>query len=466
MKWSRWTPEACSRLMDLYLGGYSAREIAAMMGRTEQAVRLRLLGSGYSSRRIKTDTEVPTAKADIALPSPLDAHEKADSDYYETRARAELEAQLARREERGKVEEAKRLLLEDRIAAEFSRVLSDLPRAPLKLAPPPVIRDTDGSALTAVLVVSDVHLGQIVCPHETANFGCYNPAIALARVRHLELEAARIMSERPIEKLLVLFAGDMVHGKLNHSLEEDVVPVARQVDLAIHIFFPFLCGLAMSAPSVEVYGVEGNHGRWPGGQRKMPTERRWSSLDSILYNALGALCTHAGLRNVRFDDGVASRRVIEAGNFRLQLQHGDQVRGGAFCTGGMSREVTNSTLRHVQSGRRPVDYYVMGDKHTSSSMSFGKGAFIVNGSFVGPDNFGLNFVAAPPSQTLFFLHPLLGKTETHEIRLDFARLSLPLPYPLKPSLEELVLSHINPNESYENTTTHPTAGRATLADAA
>jgi hypothetical protein len=90
----------------------------------------------------------------------------------------------------------------------------------------------------------------------------------------------------------------------------------------------------------------------------------------------------------------------------------------------------------------------------------------VNGSFVGPDNFGLNFVAAPPSQTLFFLHPQLGKTETHEIRLDFARLSLPLPYPLKPSLEELVMSHINPNESYENTTTYPTASRATLADAA
>ena len=466
MKWSRWTPEACSRLMDLYFGGYSAKEIAAMIGRTEHAVRLRLLGNGYSSRRIKSGTDPGVPAATAASAGPLDGVEEPGADYYESKARAELEVQQARREERGKVEEAKRQLLEDRIAGEFARVLSDLPRTPLGISAPPVIRDADGSALTAVLVVSDVHMGQIVCPHETAGFGCYNPAVALARVRHLELEAARIMSERPIEKLLVLFGGDMVHGKLNHSLEEDVVPVARQVDLAIHIFFPFLCGLATSAPSVEVYGVEGNHGRWPGGQRKMPTERRWSSLDSIFYNALGALCTHAGLHNVRFDDALASRRVIEAGNFRLQLQHGDQVRGGAFCTGGMSREVTNSTLRHVQSGRRPVDYYVMGDKHTSSTLSFGKGAFIVNGSFVGPDNFGLNFVAAPPSQTLFFIHPLLGKTETHEIRLDFAELSLPLPYPLKPSLEQLVLGHANHNEtSYANTPTHPNH-RGLVANAA
>jgi hypothetical protein len=139
--------------MDLYLGGYSAKEIAAMMGRTEHAVRLRLLGSGYSSRRIKTDAEVPQPCATPASPSVCGVNETTEAHYYETRARAELEAQMARREERGKVEEAKRLLLEDRIAAEFSRVLSDLPRTPLKIAAPPVIRDADGSSLTAVLVV-------------------------------------------------------------------------------------------------------------------------------------------------------------------------------------------------------------------------------------------------------------------------------------------------------------------------
>lgn len=436
MKWSRWTPETHARLIDLYFAGYGAKEIAAMLGRTEHSVRLRLLNSGYSSRRIKTADDLPARAAASA-----DAIEQADlnDDGYQARALAELELQQARREERAKIEEVKRQLVEDRIVEEFARQLGELPRTPLRVvAPRPPSRDLD--PLTAVLVVSDAHIGQIVCPQETGEFGCYNPAISVARVRHLELETAAILSRRPVEKLLVLFAGDIVHGKLMHSLEEDVVPLSQQVDLAMHLFFQFLTGLSAHACTVEVHAVCGNHGRFLG-QRKMPTERRFSNLDTIFYNSLSALCVHGGLENVKFAESVAPRTIIDVGVHRLQLQHGDQVRGGAFCATGMNREVTNSTLRHAQNGRKAVDYFVCGDKHTPTSLAFGKSAWIVNGSFVGPDNFGLNFAAAPPSQTLFFLHPQRGKCETHEIRLDFARTELPLPYPLKDSLAELVMSH-------------------------
>ena len=464
MKWSRWTPEACSRLMDLYFAGYSAKQIAAMTGRTEHAVRLRLLGSGYSSRRIKTDGEALSSLPPKPSPLPAMVEEPVIGQDYEARARAEMEAQEARRDERGKIEEAKRQLLEDRIAGEFRAHLCDLPRSPLRMvAPAPPEPRTD--PMTAVLVVSDAHIGQIVCPQETGQFGCYNPWVTLARVRHLELEVASILSERPVEKLLVLFAGDLIHGRLGHSLEEDSVPISQQVDLAMHLFFHFVTGLSSHACRIEVHGVCGNHGRFPA-QRKMPTERRFSNFDTIFYNSLAALCEHSGLENVRFAESVAPRTVIDVGAHRLQLQHGDQVRGGIFAAMGMSKEVTHSTLRHAQNGRKAVDYYICGDKHTPTSLSFGKSSWIVNGSFVGPDNFGLNFAAAPPSQTLFFLHPVRGKCETHEIRLDFAPLSIPMPYPLKPSLEELVTAYSASDESlYENTAKH-TIGRRSLANAA
>jgi transposase-like protein len=464
MKWSRWTPEACSRLMDLYFAGYSAKQIAAMMGRTEHAVRLRLLGSGYSSRKVKIHGQ--PAPETVVEPEPLPAMkvETPDEQYYEARARAEMEAQEARRDERSKIEEAKRQLLEDRIAEDFRTHLCDLPRSPIRVvAPAPPEPRTD--PMTAVLVVSDAHIGQIVCPQETGHFGFYNPWVTLARVRHLELEVASIVSERPVEKLLVLFAGDIIHGRLGHSLEEDSVPISQQVDLAMHIFFHFLTGLSAHACRIEVHGVCGNHGRFPA-QRKMPTERRFSNLDTIFFNSLSALCQHSGLENLQFAESIAPRAVIDVGAHRLQLQHGDQVRGGIFAAMGMSKEVTHSTLRHAQNGRKAVDYYICGDKHTPTSLSFGKSSWIVNGSFVGPDNFGLNFAAAPPSQTLFFLHPVRGKCETHEIRLDFAPLSMPMPYPLKPSLEELVSGYGTADEViYENTTKH-TIGRRTLANAA
>lgn len=438
MKSRLWSQDEVDRLVSLYVNGYAAGEIAKMVARTEQSVRLKLLGLGYSSRR-QVVGDPPLEKEETFSEA---CEQFADQSTYDEeaveKARRELACAERRRQERAKVEEAKRMLLEDRILLEFRKHLCDLPRS-LPLSPPPLAPE-DKAALTGILIVSDVHLGQVVESAETDGFGRYDPAVSVARVRRLETEAARILRQRPVEKLLVLFGGDLVHGHLGHSLEDATLPIAQQVDLAVNLFFAFLCGLATCVPAVEVYGVPGNHGRWPG-QRKMPTDARFSNLDTVVFNALAALCTHVEMSNVAFGDSLAARQVIDVGNFRLQLQHGDQIRGGAFATGGMSREVTNSTLRHVQAGRRHVDYYIMGDKHVSSTMSFGNFAFIVNGSFVGTDNFALNFVPAPPTQTLFFLHPQVGKCETCEIRLDLAELQVPLPYKLKPSLEELVLSY-------------------------
>ena len=85
---------------------------------------------------------------------------------------------------------------------------------------------------------------------------------------------------------------------------------------------------------------------------------------------------------------------------------------------------------------------MIGDKHFSASLPFGTGAFIVNGSWVGTDNFGLNFLPAPPSQTLFSCTRSSGKVETHEIRLDHAKLEKPFPYKLKPNLEETVCRYL------------------------
>ncbi len=441
-----WTQEEIDRVLEHYERGYPSREIAQMVGRTEASVRYKLLSLGYSTRQLVCDaTPEPCAsepslgsveKAPVHMPA-----QREEPRAYEIRARRELELGEQRRQEREQIESAKREILEEKIVEEFRRSLCDLPRGFAFSPPPPMTVSRSGVAQTAVLVVSDVHIGQVVDPRETEGLGDYNPAIALARIRHLELEVIRILSGRPVDKLLLLFGGDILHGHLGHTLEDDLtLPIALQADLALNLFFPFVCGLSKVVPKVEIHGVAGNHGRWPG-MRKMPSDRRWSNLDTIFYGSLGALCRHAGLSNVEWDERISSRRQIQNGRFRLQLLHGDEVRGGNFCSGGMNREVHNSTLRNVQAGREAIDYYVMGDKHFSASVPFGTGAFVVNGSFVGVDGFGMNFLPAPPAQTLFFLHPALGKTETHEVRLSAARLPSPLPYNLKPTLLEVIQRH-------------------------
>lgn len=440
MNSTAWTKREIAEALALYAEGLPCGEIAAAVGRSETALRLKLLKLGYSSRRVVVEELVAAPEpAPVMITGALQDDEDSGDALLE-RARRELEAAERRRADREQVNGAKQRLLEDRILEEFRRHLCDLPRMLPPLTPPPSATATS-EALTAVLVVSDVHCGQVVPAAELDGFGDYNPAVMLDRLRHLELEVVRTLESRPVDKLLLLFAGDIVHGNLGHSLEDDLtVPIAAQVDLAVHAFFCFLRGVAPAVPRIEVYGVAGNHGRWPG-MRKMPTDRRWSNFDTVFFNALAALGQHSGLEHVTFDESIAARRVIEVGHHHLQLMHGDQVRGGAFCATGMTREVHNANMRHAQAGRNPIDYFIMGDKHQPTSLPFGTGAFVVNGSFVGADNFGLNFLSAPPSQTLFFLHPAKGKTETHEIRLLRAPDSGA--YALKPSLQELVRQYRN-----------------------
>jgi hypothetical protein len=442
----RWTEPEIAKALGLHESGFPPAEIAMMLNRTESSVRLKFLSLGYSSRRMDVDKPVGVAPATpLEFPTSMERDPEIQApdlepDFYRARAEKELELGKTRREEREKVEEAKREILEDRIVEEFRRHLCNLPTR-IEITPPPPIPSTSPSSavpLTGILVLSDMHAGQVVDPRETEGLGVYNPAIMLARLHHLELEARRILASHRVEKLLVLFGGDILHGHLGHTLEDDLtIPIATQVDLALHMLFPFVMSLASAVPALEIHGVAGNHGRWPG-MRKMPTDRRWSNLDTVLYGALSALLQQTGAGHIVFDDRISSRRTIDVGAFRIQLLHGDEVRGGAFCVGGMAKEVSNSTLRHVQRGLAPANYFVMGDKHFTASVPFGTGAFVVNGSFVGLDGFGMNFLPAPPSQTLFFLHPEHGKTETHEIRLDHAETGNPLPYPLKPTLVEII----------------------------
>ncbi len=434
----RWTKIDQERLLESFRSGLPCRRIADLLGRTESSVRLKLLGLGLSSKRFsgsEATEEFGNNPLDFGFASvPDQAEETGNPEQIAIRMRAEreIENRERRMEDRQAVDEAKSEILAERIASELLEHLRELP-AKIEVVLPEV-PERKVSDHTAVLVVGDSHIGQVVDPRESDGICDYNPAIMLARIWHLLAEVRRILENDPPKKLLLLFAGDIVHGNLGHTAEDDLtLPIAIQMDLALHTFFPFVCAVSALAPTVDIAGAAGNHGRLLGA-KKMPTDRRWSNLDSIFYSSLAALIEAAGPQNIFFDRRISSRRTIEVDGHWIELMHGDEVRGGNFALAGMSREVGNATLRNVQRGRPAPDLYVIGDKHFSASIPFGSGNFLVNGSVVGPDNFGLNFAASPPSQTLFFVRPGLGRTTTHIIRLDGAEPIHPPPLIQKPHL--------------------------------
>ncbi len=84
--------------------------------------------------------------------------------------------------------------------------------------------------------------------------------------------------------------------------------------------------------------------------------------------------------------------------------HGDTIRGGDKQFGipvhGMTRDVNATLQRFAANDDRPIDYFVMGDKHKSMSLPLARGEYIGNGSMVGSDEFSMSFCPAEPMQLL------------------------------------------------------------------
>jgi hypothetical protein len=445
-----WLRDETDRLLRLLQSGHPASQIAQLLDRTESSVRYKLCNLGMSSRRI-FETDVPEisrafgefqSEREFRESSTIDEQFlSASAPELQQKAAENLQKQRVRSEIRALNKDYQGQLLEEEILDEFRRTVFEIPRT-INIPPldPAVFQKPINTNEVAVVVISDSHVGQVVDAREIDAALGYNPAVFLSRLQYFEGEISRIMSAQPVEKLVVLFAGDSVHGRLGHSLEDDLtLPIVTQVDLAIHAFLAFLCRISKLAKIVEVHAVGGNHGRWPG-TRKPPTDRRWSQLDTIVYNSLQALCTLAA-PNVHFDERLSARRMIDIGDYRVLLLHGDQLRGGNFASTAIQREMQHWLMRHVQNGERPPNLIVLGDKHVSANLPTGLGEALINGSFVGEDCFAQNFAPSRPAQTMFFIRPGVGKTRTHHIRLDTAPVDkMPDAYELKPELLALISS--------------------------
>ena len=70
----------------------------------------------------------------------------------------------------------------------------------------------------------------------------------------------------------------------------------------------------------------------------------------------------------------------------------------------------------------------MGDKHRPTELALAHGQWIINGAFVGTDEFSLRFPPAEASQLLFWLDPDEGKTFERLLKLESAPNLGELPY--------------------------------------
>jgi predicted phosphodiesterase len=250
-----------------------------------------------------------------------------------------------------------------------------------------------------VLLLSDLHAGEVVSAEETGGFNSYDWGVMLQRLERLRHGVLSYAEHRatPVTALRILGLGDMLSGNIHDELREtNSIPLAEAtvqlgLDLAdwVEEFVP-------EFPEVTVDGVVGNH---PREFKKPQSKRKFSNADWTTYQIMRQRLSRS---DVRVTIPKAQRHLVDVLGRRILMTHGDSVGPSSMVgvpTGGIVRHVARLRNQYASLGRS-FDHFVCGHFH-EPNVYRGK-LILVNGSVIGPNEYGLERFgeAEPPTQLL------------------------------------------------------------------
>ena len=319
--------------------------------------------------------------------------------------------------------------------------------APLTYAPPlyqnPPASKTRGRPQSAVLLLSDTHIGKVVQPEQTLGLGNYSFEIFLRRLQRLEDSIRSILADHTtteVPEIVVPIIGDILDGSLVHSVEAGLEnTIFNQFYAGAHALSQFLRNLSVIAP-LRIYTCVGNHPRF-SNQHKMPSTNRFSNFDHFCYAYMEALLRDCP--RIKFHLDKQPFALFKVQGFNFHCSHGDNFLVGGdkalgIPTHSIGRHLSSTSQNFSSAGLAAINYFCTGHLHRSFTLPHARGEFICNGGFPGLDGFGLatGFGMATPSQKLFLIHPAHGKAASYDIRLDLGdgtshRYQLPTGFPCR-----------------------------------
>ncbi|CAB4204060.1 hypothetical protein UFOVP1387_38 [uncultured Caudovirales phage] len=267
------------------------------------------------------------------------------------------------------------------------------------------------SAATLVLMLSDLHLDEIVEPDEVDGLNAYNRTIAVQRMKRWSNNVVKLarhhLSGMKYDGVVLMLGGDTFSGDIHDELKEtnedsmlgSLLYWAEQIASAIDL-------LADEFKKVHVAAVAGNHGRTTRKPRMKLRAR--TNFDWLLAKMLER--HFAGDRRVTFQIPESSDCLISIYDTNHLLTHGDQTQGGGSIGGiypPIMRMRARKAQRYLATGASFQTLW-LGHWHQylpSPSM-------VVNGSLKGYDEYAYisNFSFEPPQQALAIVVPEKGIT--------------------------------------------------------
>jgi hypothetical protein len=267
-----------------------------------------------------------------------------------------------------------------------------------------------------LLLLSDLHLDEVVDPDTMDGYNAYDREIAqqrLERVIESTIHWLRTYTANlSYDGITVALGGDILTGVIHDELTRTN---AAPLPDTIAFWTPFLASLlehlADEFGMVHVPSVDGNHDRM---MKRMEHKNRAKM--SWWWVMAAWLADHfRDDDRIHFTHSESSELMIPVFDTNILMVHGDGAKGGGGI-GGIWPPITRY-VHKVQSvytaQGRPFDFAIMGHWHQHAI-----GAnFIVNGSTKGYDEYAKAnaFPYAKPSQTLMLISPERGRTAVTEI---------------------------------------------------
>lgn len=269
----------------------------------------------------------------------------------------------------------------------------------------------DADEVTACLVLSDLHLDEVVDPAQVGGYNAYNRDIAQQRLEEVGQRTVKLMHHYvtgvKIRGLVVFMAGDNISGNIHQELRETNVGTVMQAVVYWVPQIAALLGLLVEEfGTLHIVGVPGNHDR--NTRKPVYKNRVQDSFDWIIYHWLADYFRNDERVTFQISDAMDAKVDVQGTQFLVT--HGDQFRGGSGISGAMAPLLLGQhrkTRRELGLGGG-FDHLVMGHFHQYFA---GKG-LILSGALKGYDEYayGNNFEPERPSQALWLVSAKHGVT--------------------------------------------------------